>query len=88
MRSQPIVFRLFCLVVVVVADFVIVVIVDVVFVIVVVLDVDIIVKTTLKLDLRLLVMEAEVGWVACGVVGWDGGVQTNFNVKPNSDELS
>ena len=39
MRSQPIVLRLFCLVV-------IVVIVDVVFVIVVVLDVDIVVKAT------------------------------------------
>ena len=35
-------------------------------------------------DLRLLVMEVEFGWV-CGVVG---GVQTNFRVKPNSVELS
>ena len=49
MRSQPIVLRLFCLVVIVfVAVIVVVVIVDVVFVIVVVLDVDIVVKATLK----------------------------------------
>ena len=44
MRSQPIVLRLFCLVIVVV----VVVADDVVFVIVVVLDVDIVVKETLK----------------------------------------
>ena len=41
----------------------------VVFVIVVVLDVDIVVKATLKLDLRLLVMEVEFGWIGGGV-GW------------------
>ena len=49
MRSQPIVLRLFCFVVVfvVVAVTVFVVIVDVVFVFVVVLDVDIVLKATL-----------------------------------------
>ena len=41
---------------------------DVVFVIVVVLDVDIVLKATLKVDLRLLVMEVEFGWVGRWVV--------------------
>ena len=79
MRSQLLVLRLFCLVIVVVvaAVIVVVVVVDVVFVIVVVLDVDIVVKATLKLDLRLYVI---------GMVG--GGVQTHFCVKPYSVELS
>ena len=77
MRSQPIVLRLFCQVVVDVVDVivvaaiivvVVVVIVDVVFVVVIVVDVvvDVVVQGTSKVDLRLLVMEIDFGWV----VGW------------------
>ena len=51
--------------VVVVVFVVVVVIVDVVFV---VLNVDFVVEATSKVDLRLLVMEVEFGWV----VGWGG----------------
>ena len=54
MRSQPIVLRLFCLVVVVVVAFLF-------FVVVVVLDVDVVVLATSKVYLRLLVMEVEFG---------------------------
>ena len=43
-----------------------VVIVDVVFVVFVVLNVDVVVEATSKVDMRLLVMEVEFGWV----VGW------------------
>ena len=53
----------------------------VVVVVVVVLNVVVGVLATLKVDLRLLVMEVEFGWVG-GVGG--GGVQTHFHVKPNS----
>ena len=49
--------------------------VDVVFVFV-----DVVVKATRKVDLRLLVMDVEFGWVV--------GVQTHFHVKPDSVELS
>ena len=61
----------------------VVVIIVVVFV-VVVLNVVVVVLATLKVDLRLLVMEVEFGWV--GGVGW-GGVQNHFHVKPNSVEV-
>ena len=55
---DEIVLRLFSFVVVVV----VVVIVDVLFV-VVVLNVDVVVYATSKVDLRLLVMKVEFGWV-------------------------
>ena len=40
-------------------------------------------------DLRLLVMEVEFGWVGGGVGGGGGGggVQSHFHVKPNSVEV-
>ena len=59
MRSQLIVLRLFCLVVVGV------IIIDVVYVVVVVPNVDVVVQATSKVDLRLFVMEVEFhgGWV-------------------------
>ena len=41
--------------------------------IVVVLNVAIVVKAILKVDLRLLVMEVEFGWVVGGVVGYAVG---------------
>ena len=65
MRSQPNCFELFCFVVVVVVD----VIGDVVFV-VVVLNVDVVVLATLKVNLRLLVLEVEFGWVVGGAGWW------------------
>ena len=55
MRSQPIVLRLFCSVVV------FVVLVGVVFVVVDVPNVDVVVEAKSKVDLRLLVMEVEFG---------------------------
>ena len=58
MRSQPIVFRLLCLIIVVVI-FIVVVVDNVAFVIVIFFDVDIVVKAISKVDLRLLVMEVE-----------------------------
>ena len=45
---------------------VVVIVVDVVIVVFVVLNVDIVVYATSKVDLRLLVMEVEFGWM----VGW------------------
>ena len=54
--------RLFCYVVV-----------DVAFVVVVVINVDFVVSATSKVDLRLLVMEVEFGWVVGGVRWWLGG---------------
>ena len=54
MRSQPIVLRLFCSVVVVV-------VVDVVFV---VSNVHVVILATSKDDMRLLVKEVEFGWCA------------------------
>ena len=53
------------------------------FVFIVVLNVDVVVQARSKVDLRLFVMEVEFGWV----VGWVGGVQTHFRVKPNSVEV-
>ena len=68
--------RLFC------CCFVVVVVVVVVAVVVFVLIVDVVWATS-KVDLRLLVMEVEFVWG--GVVG---GVQTHFQIKPNSVEVS
>ena len=74
MRSQPNCFAVVLFFVVVVVVFV-----------VVVLNVDDVVLATLKVDLRLLVMEVEFGWVWWW---WWGGVQTHLHVKPNSVKLS
>ena len=68
MRSQPIVLRLFCFVVVVVA-------VDVIFV-VVVLNIDAVVFALSKVDLRLLLMEVEFGWWVVG-----GGCANPFSCQ-------
>ena len=53
---------------------VVVVIVEVVFVVVVVLNVDVVIQATSKVDLRLLVMDVDFGWVV--------DVQIHFRVKP------
>ena len=55
---------------VVVVVIVVVVVVDVVFVVVVVINVDVVVQATSKVDLRLLVMEVEFGWVVGGQWWW------------------
>ena len=67
---------------------VVIIVVDVAFVVIVVLNVNVVVSAISKVDLRLLVIEVEFGWVVgWGVVG-GGGVQSHFRVKPNSVELS
>ena len=54
-------------------------VVVVVLVVFVVLNVDVVVQTTSKVDLRLLVMEVEFGWV-----GWWGGGVGGWCANPFS----